>query len=170
MRVVSRRVRDGLPLTEAEWAAWRQWSGLSPASSSFSIGVRRKSKKKSMKKLPKASFSRASLRWKLGHYFLRALRLWQSSSVSEIRLRSSRIGDSSGRLLPNLFPNSARLLGSFMPQSWRSPDFFPVFHVKVDLGSCGLACYFLHALFAHGKLAIILRAPVSGSLFGVCGA
>ena len=28
MRVINRRVRDDLPLTEAKWAAWRQWSGL----------------------------------------------------------------------------------------------------------------------------------------------
>ena len=56
MQVLNREVRDDLPLTEAEWAAWR---GLPPAHSSSSSGEkRRKRKKKRKRKLPKTSSSR----------------------------------------------------------------------------------------------------------------
>ena len=54
MQVMNRRVRDDLLLTEAEWAAWRQWSGLPPASSSSS-GKRRKKRKKKLPRGPPQS-------------------------------------------------------------------------------------------------------------------
>ena len=56
MHSLSQRVRHDLPLTEAEWAAWRKWIA---SSSSSSAGKRRKKKK--WKKKP-----------------LRALPFWQS--------------------------------------------------------------------------------------------
>ena len=31
MKLLNDRVRHDLPLTEAEWAAWRQWMGLVPS-------------------------------------------------------------------------------------------------------------------------------------------
>ena len=46
------RVRDGLPLSSAEDAAWRQWSGLPPRQEK-----RRKKKKRKKRKLPKSSSS-----------------------------------------------------------------------------------------------------------------
>ena len=51
MTLLNDRVRLDLPLTEAEWAAWRQWMGL--VSSSSSSARRRKRKKRRKRKLPK---------------------------------------------------------------------------------------------------------------------
>ena len=43
MQVLNRRVRDDIPLTPTEYAAWRHWSGLPPLPSSSS-GKRKKKK------------------------------------------------------------------------------------------------------------------------------
>ena len=51
MKLLNDRVRHDLPLTEVEWAAWRQWMGLVPSSSSSAR--RRKRKKRRKKKLPR---------------------------------------------------------------------------------------------------------------------
>ena len=51
MQLLNQRVGLDLPLTEAEWAAWRQWMGIVPSSSS-SAGKRRKRKKRK-KRLPR---------------------------------------------------------------------------------------------------------------------
>ena len=45
MQVLNRRVRDDIPLSPTEYAAWRHWSGLPPLPSSSS-GRRRKKKKR----------------------------------------------------------------------------------------------------------------------------
>ena len=50
MKLLNDRVRHDLPLTEAEWAAWRQWMGLVPSSSSSG---RRRKKKRSKRRLPR---------------------------------------------------------------------------------------------------------------------
>ena len=47
------RVRDGLPLSSAEDAAWRQWSGLPPRQEK-----KRKRKKRKKRKLPRAPLPR----------------------------------------------------------------------------------------------------------------
>ena len=47
MKLLNDRVRHDLPLTEVEWAAWRQWMGLVPSSSS---SARRRKMKKRKKK------------------------------------------------------------------------------------------------------------------------
>ena len=51
MKLLNDRVRHDLPLTEAEWAAWRQWMGLVPSSSSSAR--RRKRKKRRKRRLPR---------------------------------------------------------------------------------------------------------------------
>ena len=51
MKLLNDRVRHDLPLTEAEWAAWRQWMGLVPSSSSSAR--RRKKKKRRKRRLPR---------------------------------------------------------------------------------------------------------------------
>ena len=51
MKLLNDRVSHDLPLTEAEWAAWRQWMGLVPSSSSS--GRRRKRKKRRKRRLPR---------------------------------------------------------------------------------------------------------------------
>ena len=60
MQVINLKVRDDLPLTEAEWAAWRHRSGLPPARSSSSSGEKRRKKKRRKRKLPKVSSPRSS--------------------------------------------------------------------------------------------------------------
>ena len=50
MKLLNDRVRHDLPLTEAEWAAWRQWMGLVPSSSSSG---RRRKKKRRKRRLPR---------------------------------------------------------------------------------------------------------------------
>ena len=59
MQVLNWRVRDDIPLSPTEYAAWRRWSGLPPLSSS-SAGKRRKRKKKRKRRLPRSQ--RAFLR------------------------------------------------------------------------------------------------------------
>ena len=49
MKLLNDRVRHDLPLTEAEWAAWRQWMGLVPSSSSSG----RRKKKRRKRRLPR---------------------------------------------------------------------------------------------------------------------
>ena len=78
MLALNRRVRDDLPLTAAEHAAWRQWMGL--ASSSTAAGKRRKRKKKRRRKLPKISSFRSS----------RCVRIWRCGQG--FRSRSSLSG------------------------------------------------------------------------------
>ena len=51
MKLLNDRVRHDLPLTEVEWAAWRQWMGLVPSSSSSARRTKRKKRRK--KKLPR---------------------------------------------------------------------------------------------------------------------
>ena len=55
MQLLNQRVGHDMPLTEAEWAAWRQWMGIVPSSSS-SAGTKRKRKKKRKKKLPRSGY------------------------------------------------------------------------------------------------------------------
>ena len=52
MTLLNDRVRLDLPLTEAEWAAWRQWMGLVPSSSSSAR--RRKRKKRRKRRTPRS--------------------------------------------------------------------------------------------------------------------
>ena len=73
MSALNRRVRDGLPLTSAEDAAWRQWSGLPPRQEK-----RRKRKKRKKRRLPRSS-SRPS----------RCRKLWRFRSCSFSTLSSS---------------------------------------------------------------------------------
>ena len=73
MSVLNRRVRDGLPLTSAEDAAWRQWSCLLPRQEK-----RRKRKKRKKRRLPRTS-SRPS----------RCRKLWRFRSCSFSTLSSS---------------------------------------------------------------------------------
>ena len=65
MELLNDKVRHDMPLTEAEWAAWRQWMGIVPSSSS-SAGKRRKRKKRRKKRLPKSSSSRSARTWYSG--------------------------------------------------------------------------------------------------------
>ena len=65
MKLLNDKVRHDMPLTEAEWAAWRQWMGIVPSSSS-SAGRRRKRKKRRKKRLPKSSSSRSARTWYSG--------------------------------------------------------------------------------------------------------
>ena len=65
MKLLNDKVRHDMPLTEAEWAAWRQWMGIVPSSSS-SAGKRRKRKKRRKKRLPKSSSSRSARTWYSG--------------------------------------------------------------------------------------------------------
>ena len=58
MLTLNRRVRDDLPLTSAEHAAWKEWACRPPSSA----GKRRKRKKRRKKKTPKASSSRGRAR------------------------------------------------------------------------------------------------------------
>ena len=53
MQVLNRRVRDDIPLSPTEYAAWRRWSGLPPLPSS-SAGKRRKRKKRRKRRLPRS--------------------------------------------------------------------------------------------------------------------
>ena len=53
MQVLNRRVRDDIPLSPTEYAAWRRWSGLPPLPSS-SAGKRRKRKKRRKSRLPRS--------------------------------------------------------------------------------------------------------------------
>ena len=73
MSVLNRRVRDGLPLTSAQDAAWRQRSGLPPRQEK-----RRKRKKRKKRRLPRTS-SRPS--W--------CRKLWRFRSCSFLTLSSS---------------------------------------------------------------------------------
>ena len=54
MKLLNDRVSHDLPLTEAGWAAWRQWMGLVPSSS----GRRRKRKKRRKGRLPRGVWIR----------------------------------------------------------------------------------------------------------------
>ena len=79
MKLLNDRVRHDLPLTEAEWAARRQWMGLVPYSSSS--GRRRKRKKRRKRKAPRCALlrfprARAVRSWKSEH--IPAPCLWQS--------------------------------------------------------------------------------------------
>ena len=53
MQILNRRVRDDIPLSPTEYAAWRRWSGLPPLPSS-SAGKRRKRKKRRKRRLPRS--------------------------------------------------------------------------------------------------------------------
>ena len=53
MQILNRRVRDDIPLSPTEYAAWRRWSGLPPLPSS-SAGKRRKKKKRRKRRLPRS--------------------------------------------------------------------------------------------------------------------
>ena len=53
MQVLNRHVRDDIPLSPTEYAAWRRWSGLPPLPSS-SAGKRRKKKKRRKRRLPRS--------------------------------------------------------------------------------------------------------------------
>ena len=58
MLALKRRVRDDLPLTPAEHAAWKEWACRPPSSA----GKRRKRKKRRKKKTPETSSSRGRAR------------------------------------------------------------------------------------------------------------
>ena len=84
MKLLNDRVRHDLPLTEVEWAAWRQWMGLVPSSSSSAR--RRKRKKRRKRRLPRGVRIR-----RCGHG--RALFLRGSVSVFSLAYcRSGRAG------------------------------------------------------------------------------
>ena len=59
MQLLNQKVGHDMPLTEAEWAAWRQWVVKLPSPSS-SAGTKRKRKKRRKKKAPKTSSSHSS--------------------------------------------------------------------------------------------------------------
>ena len=59
MQRLNQKVGHDMPLTEAEWAAWRQWVVKLPSPSS-SAGTKRKRKKRRKKKAPKTSSSHSS--------------------------------------------------------------------------------------------------------------
>ena len=61
-----RKVRADQPVTDAEWAAWREWVGI--ISSSSSTAGKSKKKKRKKKKLPQTSSSRAACARNPGHY------------------------------------------------------------------------------------------------------
>ena len=67
MKLLNDRVRHDLPLTEVEWAAWRQWMGLVPSSSAR----RRKRKKRRNSSWPRSTSATAASSFWCAHRRLR---------------------------------------------------------------------------------------------------
>ena len=110
MLALNRRVRDDLPLTPAEHAAWKEWA-CRPLSSA---GKRRKRKKRRKKKTPKASSSRCAL---LRFPRARAVRTWKSELIPAPCLgqslrcpRSTGVLDDVWGITSGRMPYSARYL------------------------------------------------------------
>ena len=111
MQLLNQKVGQDMPLTKAEWAAWRQWVVKLPSLPSSSAGTKRKRKKRRKKKTPKSSSFQSS-------FGVRPRRCGQGS-----RSRSSSSGGC-GRLcvharqVPAVAGLQWKLLPSISPTQW----------------------------------------------------